>query len=59
MRVTFPRLPDREVGYSVVERDDGVVYQLLGGRAGPVLPHDIVHFVVERELGALGQAAAR
>ena len=51
MHVTFPRLPDHEVGYSVVERDDGVVYQLLGGRAGTALPHDIVHLVVERELG--------
>ena len=51
MHVTFPRLPDHEVGYSVVERDDGVVYQLLGGRAGTALPHDIMHLVVERELG--------
>lgn len=51
MRVTFPRLPNHEAGYSVVERDDGVVYRLLGGRAGTALPHDIVHLVVERELG--------
>jgi len=51
MHVTFPRLPDHEAGYSVVERDDGVVYQLLGGRAGTALPHDIMHLVVERELG--------
>ena len=50
MRVTFPRLPDHERAYAVVERDDGAVYRLDGGRAGPGLPHDIRHFVVEREL---------
>jgi hypothetical protein len=51
MRVTFPRLPDHDVAYAVVERDDGVVYRLLCGRAGTTLPHDIVHLVTERELG--------
>ena len=51
MRVTFPRLPDHEIAYAVVERDDGVVYRLQGGRAGTALPHDIRHLVVERELG--------
>jgi hypothetical protein len=51
MRVTFPRLPDHEAAYSLVERDDGVVCRLLSGRAGTALPHDIVHLVVERELG--------
>jgi len=51
MRVTFPRLQDNKSGYSVVERDDGVVYQLRGSRAGTALPHDIMHLVVERELG--------
>jgi hypothetical protein len=50
MHVTFPRLPDRERAYAVVERDDGAVYRLYGGQAGPGLPHDIMHFVVEREL---------
>ena len=50
MRVTFPRLPDRERSYALVERDDGAVYRLYGGPAGPRLPHDIMHFVVEREL---------
>ena len=50
MRVTFPRLPDHERGYAVVERDDGAVYRLYGGQAGPRLPHDVMHFVVEREL---------
>ena len=51
MRVTFPRLADQEIAYAVVERDDGVVYRLQGGRAGTALPHDIRHLVVERELG--------
>jgi len=50
MRVTFPRLPDHERAYALVKRDDGAVYRLYGGRAGPRLPHDIMHFVVEREL---------
>ncbi len=50
MRVTFPRLPDHQRAYARVERDDGVVYRLYGGRAGPRLPHDIMHLVVEREL---------
>jgi ribosomal-protein-serine acetyltransferase len=50
MRVTFPRLPDHQHAYAMVERDDGVVYRLSGGVAGPRLPHDIVHLVVEREL---------
>ena len=48
--MTFPRLPDHERAYALVERDDGVVYRLYGGTAGPRLPHDIMHFVVEREL---------
>jgi hypothetical protein len=51
MRVTFPRLEDHEIAYALVERDDGVVYQMLSGRAGTALPHDIRHLVVERELG--------
>ncbi len=50
MRVTFPRLPDHQRAYSLVERDDGVVYRRYGGMASPRLPHDIMHLVVEREL---------
>ena len=51
MRVTFPRLPDRERAWALVERDDGVVFRFYGGdTAGPRLPHDIMHLVVEREL---------
>jgi hypothetical protein len=51
MRVTFARPADHEIAYAVVERDDGVVYRLQGGRAGTALPHDIRHLIVERELG--------
>jgi hypothetical protein len=50
MHVTFPRLPDHERAYALVERDDGAWYRLYGGKAGPRLPHDIVRLVVEREL---------
>lgn len=52
MRVTFPRFPDHSSTYSVIERDDGVVYRMQEfTRAGTRLPHDLRHFVVERELG--------
>ncbi len=49
--MTFPRLPDCEYAYALVERDDGVRYRLYGGTAGPQLPHDIRHLIAERELG--------
>ena len=48
--MTFPRLPDHQRAWALVERDDGVVYRLYGAMAGPRLPHDIMHLVVEREL---------
>jgi hypothetical protein len=54
MRVRFPRLPDHQRAYALVERDDGVCYRLYGGTdpfPGPRLPHDIRHLIVERELG--------
>jgi hypothetical protein len=54
MRVTFPRLPDFQRAYALVERDDGVCYRLYGGAdplPGPQLPHDIRHLIAERELG--------
>ena len=52
MRITFRRFPDHSSAYSVIERDDGVVYRMKGfTRAGTKLPHDLRHFVVERELG--------
>ena len=62
MRVTFPRLADYQRAYAVVERDDGVVYRLDSGVAGPKLPHDVRHLIVERELrigdGIWGSIAA-
>jgi hypothetical protein len=51
MRITFPRVPDHEPAYAVVQRDDGVVYRLYGGLGGRGLPHDIRHLVVEKTLG--------
>jgi hypothetical protein len=51
MRVTFPRLADRQRAYSVIERDDGVVYTMASFTSmGSELPHDIRHLIVEREL---------
>jgi hypothetical protein len=35
----------------MVERDDGVVYRLWGGPCSSALPHDVVHYVAEDELG--------
>ena len=63
MRVTFPRLADHQKGYSVIERDDGVVYRMDGYTVmGPDLPHDVRHLIVERELrisdGIFGAIAA-
>lgn len=49
MRVRFPRLADGARAYSIVERDDKVRYQLDEGVAGPGVPHDLVHLIVERE----------
>jgi ribosomal-protein-serine acetyltransferase len=54
MRVSFPRLPDHQRAYALVERDDGVCYRLYGGTdpfPGPQLPHDLRHLIAERELG--------
>jgi hypothetical protein len=50
MRVRFPRLPDHQRAYALVERDDGVVCRRDAGTAGPGLPPDIRELVVEREL---------
>jgi hypothetical protein len=63
MRVTFPRLADHQQGYSVIERDDGVVYRMDGFTVmGTGLPHDLRHLIVERELrvgdGIFGAIAA-
>lgn len=52
MRITFERFPAYADAYSVIERDDGVVYAMAEfSRGGPKLPHDLRHFIVERELG--------
>jgi hypothetical protein len=52
MRVTFRRFPGHSSAYSVIERDDGVAYRMKEfTSAGNRLPHDLRHFVVERELG--------
>ncbi|MGY1742141.1 MULTISPECIES: hypothetical protein [unclassified Blastococcus] len=50
MRLTFRRMPDRRAVESLVERD-GVVYSLRGAGGGAGLPHDLVHALVEEELG--------
>ncbi|MGI5330440.1 hypothetical protein [Actinomadura nitritigenes] len=54
MRVRFPRLDDGRRAYCVVERSDGVRYRIHEGVAGPGLPHDAVHLLVEREMGEDG-----
>jgi hypothetical protein len=52
MRITFRRFPGHTAAYSVIERDDGVVYQMKEFTPpGAKLPHDLRHLVVERELG--------
>jgi hypothetical protein len=51
VRVTFLRVPDHQRGWALVERDDGVAYRLDGGPVTAELPHDLVHFTVERAFG--------
>jgi hypothetical protein len=51
VRVTFVRVPDHQRGWALVERDDGVAYRLDGGPVTAELPHDLVHFTVERAFG--------
>jgi hypothetical protein len=51
MRITFRRFPGHTAAYSVIERDDGVIYQMKEFTPpGARLPHDLRHLVVEREL---------
>jgi hypothetical protein len=51
MRITFRRFPAHTRAHSVIERDDGVVYRMQEvTSAGPRLPHDLRHLIVEREL---------
>ncbi|MGY1794088.1 hypothetical protein ACI796_08915 [Geodermatophilus sp. SYSU D00525] len=49
--MTFSRLADRRPVETRVERDDGVVFSLRGAGGGADLPHDLVHALVETELG--------
>jgi hypothetical protein len=51
MQVTFVRVADYERSIAVVTRDDGVTYRFAGGPVTGALPHDLVHFAVEDELG--------
>ncbi len=51
MRITFRRFPGHTAAYSVIERDDGVVYRMKEFTPpGARLPHDLRRLVVEREL---------
>jgi len=50
VRMTFERMPDRRPVETLVERDDGVVFEMRGPGGGADLPHDLVHALVEREL---------
>ncbi|MGY1771260.1 hypothetical protein [Blastococcus sp. SYSU D00813] len=50
MRLTFTRMADRRAVESLVERD-GVVHAIRGAGGGTGLPHDLVHALVEEELG--------
>src|SRR5215212_6808882 len=44
-------MADRRPVETLVERDDGVVFTMRGAGGGPDLPHDLVHAVVEQQLG--------
>jgi hypothetical protein len=50
VRLTFRRMADRRPVETLVERDDGVVFEMRGAGGGADLPHDLVHAVVEAEL---------
>jgi hypothetical protein len=50
VRLTFRRMPDRRPVETLVERDDGVVFEMRGAGGGADLPHDLVHALVESEL---------
>ncbi|TFV47470.1 hypothetical protein [Blastococcus sp. TF02A-35] len=51
MRIVFRRMADRRPVETLVERDDGVVFAMRGAGGGADLPHDLVHALVEQELG--------
>jgi hypothetical protein len=44
-------MADRRPVETLVERDDGVVFTMRGAGGGDDLPHDLVHAVVEQQLG--------
>jgi hypothetical protein len=51
MRITFRRFPEHANSYSLIERDDRAVYTMKEfSRPGTRLPHDLRHFITEREL---------
>jgi hypothetical protein len=50
MQIVVHRL-DQTRYRSIIDRDDGVRYLLDGAGAKGHLPHDLVHYVVESELG--------
>jgi hypothetical protein len=49
MQISFTRLDDRHVE-TTLERDDGAVLATRSPGAADRLPHDLIHYVVEREL---------
>ena len=49
--MTFARMADRRPVETLVERDDGVVFAMRGAGGGADLPHDLVHALVEQDLG--------
>ncbi|WP_091563907.1 hypothetical protein [Klenkia taihuensis] len=51
MRVVFERMADRRPVVTPLTRDDGVAFTLRGAGGGEDLPHDLVHLLVETELG--------
>jgi hypothetical protein len=51
VRITFERMADRRPVETAVERDDGVAFLMRGAGGGAQLPHDLVHALVEQELG--------
>jgi hypothetical protein len=50
MEITFTRLDERFVE-TTVTRDDGALLATRSPGAGDRLPHDLIHYVVESELG--------
>jgi hypothetical protein len=49
MQIAFERVSETSVTVTV-ERDDGALLRTRSPRAAGRLPHDLIHYVVEREL---------